>query len=125
MSDQKLKQELDQVSAAYADCVNRQDAAGIAALFVNGGMHVNEAGPRKDIEQFYVAMFMVGSPRMKSNVDDAWSLSPDIATSLGEVRVTGKDASGAAFERVRRFAATYVRDGGRWKIQMLTTLPKQ
>ena len=50
MTVERLKQELVQVSNAYAESFNRQDAAGIAALFVDGGVHVNEAGPRNDIE---------------------------------------------------------------------------
>ena len=57
MTFERLKQELVQVSNAYAESFNRQDAAGIAALFVDGGVHVNEAGPRYDIEQLYQAAF--------------------------------------------------------------------
>jgi ketosteroid isomerase-like protein len=126
MSDQKLKQALEQIGVAYAECFNRRDATGIAALFVGGGVHVNEAGPRKDIEQFYQAAFKAGSSsRMDTSLDEVWPLGTDVATSIGEVRITGKDPSGAAIERVRRCAATYVRGGRTWKIQMIATLPKQ
>jgi hypothetical protein len=48
-----LKQELDKVGAAYAESFNRQDGAGIAALYASGGIHVNPAGPRTDIAQLF------------------------------------------------------------------------
>ena len=60
MTFERLKQELVQVSNAYAESFNRLDAAGIAALFVDGGVQVNEAGPRYDIEQLYQAAFKTG-----------------------------------------------------------------
>src|SRR5579859_1952913 len=61
MSNESLKQELQQINNAYAASYNSRDAAGIAALFVNGGVHVNEAGPRTDIELFYQTAFKAGS----------------------------------------------------------------
>jgi ketosteroid isomerase-like protein len=52
-----IKQELEKIAAAYVDSFNRQDAAGVAALYADGGMHINPAGPRTDIEQLYQAIF--------------------------------------------------------------------
>src|SRR5215831_11651976 len=115
MTIERLKQELVQVSNAYAESFNRQDAAGIAALFVDGGVHVNEAGPRNDIEQLYQAAFKAGSSNhMDASIDAVWSLGTDIATATGQVHMTGKDQSGAAFERTRRSTGTYMREGGIW-----------
>jgi ketosteroid isomerase-like protein len=62
---------------------------------------------------------------MDASIDEVWSLGTDIATAVGQVHVTGKDQGGAAIERARRSTGTYVREGGKWKIQMITTLPKQ
>ena len=105
MTVERLKQDLVQVSKAYAESFNRQDAAGIAALFVNGGVHVNESGARNDIEQLYQAAFKVGSSnRMDASIDEVWALGTDIATAVGQVHVTGKDQGGAAIERARRRA---------------------
>ena len=125
MSNESLKQELQQINNAYAASYNSRDAAGIAALFVNGGVHVNEAGPRTDIELFYQTAFKAGSShRMDASVDEVWSLRTDIATAVGRARITGKDQGGATVERSRRTTATYVREDGKWKIQMLTALPR-
>ena len=38
-----LKQEVEKIGSAYAESFNRQDGAGIAALFASGGLHVNPA----------------------------------------------------------------------------------
>jgi hypothetical protein len=62
-ADANLKQEIEKNSAAYAENFNRQDGAGIAALFASGGVHVNSQGPRTDIEQFYHAIFEAGFTR--------------------------------------------------------------
>ena len=125
MSDENLKQALEQVCASYAESFNRKDAAGIAALYANGGIHVNEAGPRSDIEQYYRANLNTGSAiRMALTIDEVWSLRPDVATAVGEVRVVGKNADGAPIAVVRRCTMVYVRDGEKWKLQMATALPK-
>ena len=45
-ADQNLKQEVEKIGSAYAESFNKQDGAGIAALYATGGVHVNPAGPR-------------------------------------------------------------------------------
>jgi uncharacterized protein (TIGR02246 family) len=125
MSNEGLKQELQQINAAYAAGFNNQDPAGIAALFVSGGVHVNETGSVADIEEFYKTAFKRGSTsRMEASVDEVWSLGTDVATAVGRAVITGRDQSGATVERHRRTTATYVREGGKWKLQMLTALPR-
>src|SRR6266478_5254029 len=59
-ADQNLKQEVEKVASAYAQSFNRQDGAGIAALYASGGMYVNPAGPRTDIAQFSEEAFKAG-----------------------------------------------------------------
>ena len=54
-----LKQEIENIGAAYADGSNKQDAAGMAAL-VASGLHVNPAGPRTDIASLYEGTFEAG-----------------------------------------------------------------
>src|SRR5258707_15294932 len=48
-ADADLKQQVEQIGSAYAESFNKQDAAGIAALYANGGVLVNAAGPHADI----------------------------------------------------------------------------
>jgi hypothetical protein len=43
-TDEKLKQEVEKLAAAFEANYNKQDSAGIAALFVSGGVLVNPGG---------------------------------------------------------------------------------
>jgi hypothetical protein len=57
---QGLKQEVQKVAATYAENFNKHDAAGIAALYVSGGMHVNPNGPTTDVAKRYEGVFKAG-----------------------------------------------------------------
>ena len=48
-ADGDPKHKIESLSSEYAASFNKQDGAGIAALFAAGGIHVNPAGPRSDI----------------------------------------------------------------------------
>ena len=123
MSD-SLRQELEKIGSAYAECFNRQDAAGIAALYVAGGIHINPAGPRIDIEEFYRGLFKAGLNYQEATVDDVWPVGSETAVAIGQFRTTGKDLNGASIEVRGYSTATYLRIGDKWKIQMLSAIPK-
>jgi len=123
LGDESLRQELEQISIAYAGSFNKRDAAGIAALFAKGGVHINPAGARKDIEQFYQPIFEAGViDHHEASLDEFWSLGSAVGAAIGQHRMTGKNQSGAQIERLGRWTATYVREDEKWKIQMLTAL---
>jgi ketosteroid isomerase-like protein len=94
-----IKLELEKIGSAYVESSNRQDAAGIAALYADGGMHINPAGPRTDIEQFYQAIFKAGFDHQDVSLDEAWPLGTDAALAIGQYRIAGKDQSGTPIER--------------------------
>jgi ketosteroid isomerase-like protein len=119
-----IMQELEKTASAYRESFNRQDAAGIASLYVRDGIHMNPAGPTTDVEGLYNTIFNAGFNQMGSNIDEAWSLGPDTALAMGKYRIAGKDQSGAPIERSGYWTGTYVRESGMWKIQMETALPK-
>jgi ketosteroid isomerase-like protein len=122
--DENLKQEVAKIGAAYADSFNKQDGAGIAALFASGGVHVNPAGPRTDIADFYQGAFKAGFDREEITVDQAWPLGADTALAIGGYRITGKNQSGAPIETGGIWTATYITEGGKLKIRMLSAMPK-
>jgi ketosteroid isomerase-like protein len=107
--------------AAYAESFNRQDAAGIAARFASGGIHVNPAGPRTDIAQLYEDAFKAGLNHEDFTVKEAWALGADTALSMGEYHITGKNQSGAPIAGL--WTAVDVREGGKWKIRMFSAIP--
>ena len=119
-----IKQELEMIGAAYTQSFNRQDAAGIAALYAADGVHVGPAGPRKDIEQFYQPIFNAGFNHQVSNIDEAWLAGPDVALAVGQYRISGKDQNNALIERGGYWTGTYVREDGQWRIHLQTAIPK-
>jgi ketosteroid isomerase-like protein len=119
-----VKREVENDLSAYAESFNRQDAAGIAALYATGGIHINPAGPRTDIEQFYQGVFKAGFDQQEVSVDDAWPLGAGTALAIGQYRISGKDPNGTPLQRGGYWTATYVREGGKWKIRMQAAIPK-
>lgn len=123
-ADTTVKQEVEKIASAYADNFNKQDAAAIAALYANGGMLVNPAGPHTDIEKYVDGAFKAGFDHQDITVNDVWPLGPDTAVAMGEFRITGKNPSGAPIENVGLWTAIDIRENGHWKIRMLTGMPK-
>jgi ketosteroid isomerase-like protein len=119
-----LRHEVEAIGSAYSEHFNRQDAAGIAALFADGGVHINPAGPRTDIAEFYRGLFKAGLNFQESSVDEVCPVGAEAAVAIGQFRTTGTDQSGALIEIKGFSTATYVREGGKWKIRMLSAIPK-
>lgn len=119
-----LRLEVEKIGAEYSERFNRHDAAGIAALYVDDGIHINPAGPRTDIAEFYRGLFKAGLDFQESSVDDVWPVGSETAVAIGQFRTTGRAASGAAIEVRGYSTATYVRTGGKWKIRMMSAIPK-
>ncbi len=63
-----LRQEVERISSAYVESFNRQDAAGIAALYTDDGVHTNSAGPRTDIKEFYRGLLVPSGMRLEFGV---------------------------------------------------------
>jgi ketosteroid isomerase-like protein len=122
--DGNLKQELEKMAAAYADGFNKQDAAGIAALYAAGGVHVTAAGPTTEIAKRYEGAFKAGFNHNEITVDQVWPVGGDVVVATGEYHLTGKNSSGAPIEGGGIWTSTDVREGGVWKIKMLSAFPK-
>ncbi|QQO14776.1 nuclear transport factor 2 family protein [Bradyrhizobium diazoefficiens] len=118
------KQKVEAVASEYAASFNRHDGAGIAALFATGGIHVNPAGPRSDIAEFYQGAFKAGFDHEEITVDQAWPLGSDMALAIGNYRLSGKNQSGAPIETSGIWTATYVTEGGKLKIRLISAMPK-
>ncbi len=119
-----IRKEVENIASAYVESFNRQDAAGIVALYSSGGVHINPAGPRTDIKNFYQALFAAGFNYQEASVDEAYLLGNDAAIAVGQYRIAGKNQSGIRVEHAGISAATYVRESGKWKIRMQTAIPK-
>ena len=122
--DQSGKQEVDKIVAAYTESFNKQNTAGIAELFTKDGVLVNPTGPHTDIAQFIDGGFKAGLDHIEITVKDVARLGTDNMIGIGEYITSGKNASGAAIGTTGVWTAAYVRDGGAWKLRMLTGFPK-
>jgi ketosteroid isomerase-like protein len=122
--DQSLKQEVERIGAAYAENFNKQNGAGIAALYATGGMSVNAAGPHTNIAQFYEGVFKAGFNHNEITTDQVSALGPDTLIATGEFHLTGKNATGEPMDFKGLWTATDIREGDTWKIRVLTSFPK-
>src|SRR5690349_16901326 len=119
-----LKQEVEKNSLAYSENFNKQDAAGIAALYGTGGIEVLPSGPTTDVAKVYEAAFKAGYSHNEIKTDQVWPLGADMAIGLGEYRLTGKSPNGATLDTIGRWTAVYAPEGGKLKIRMLSAFPK-
>ena len=122
--DADLKKQVEQINSAYMESYRKQDAAGIVAQYATDGIMVNPAGARTDIAQYFDAAFKGGLNQLEVKTDQVWPLGSDAALGMGKFQVTGKDQSGAPIQLTGGlWTATYVREGGKLKIRMLTLVP--
>jgi len=127
-SDPNLRAEVERISAAHAENFNKQNAAGIAALYAKGATLVNAAGVQTSIEDNFQNAFKAGFNHQEVTVGEVASIAPDIALGMGEYANSGQGQSGPLQVR-GRWTAVYLREGGIWKIRQLTAVtippPKQ
>lgn len=120
-----IEREIEAVGAAYVGRFKARDAAGIAALYAENGVHVAPDGARSDIGQFYDELFKFGFNGQETVLHEARLLATDIAVALGEYRISGKALDGSAIARTGYWTATYKRDAaGSWKIVVQAAIPR-
>ena len=123
--DADFKKQLEQLRDAVLERFDKQDASGLAALYATGAVIVDPAGPRTDIVKVYESAFKAGINHMEAKADLILPLrSSDTALAMGNYRVSGKNPSGSPIAEGGIWTATFVREGGKWKIGMLTTIPQ-
>jgi ketosteroid isomerase-like protein len=123
-ADENLKAVVEKLAAAYADNTAKQNPAGIAALYANGGMLVIDTGTITDITKYYDGAFKAGINHNDITIDQVQPLGTDALIATGEYHLTGENESGAPIDLVGFWTATDVKEGGAWKIRMLTAFPK-
>ena len=115
---QDLKQDVEKIGAAYTDCVAKHDAACVASLYSKDGIQVNPVGEVKtDLKATYEGYFKDGEEKIDAKLNYAQPLGNDMAMAAGDVDVT---FSVEPKLRSLFWSAVYVKEGGQWKIRMLT-----
>jgi uncharacterized protein (TIGR02246 family) len=119
-----LKKAMDQFNATYIEGFNKRDAAAMATHFTTNAVAVTPRGLQTDVKKLFEAVLKAGFDHAEVQTDQFWSLGPDTAIGTGQSHYTGKNHSGAPIESSNFWTATYVKEDGKWKIRMLTGLPK-
>jgi ketosteroid isomerase-like protein len=120
--EKNFKAEAEKIGAAYTECIAKQDAACIASLYSKDGVQINPVGKVvTDIKAAYEENFKNGEQKIAPKVNYGEELDRDMAIAAGDVDIT---FNVEPKERALFWSATYVKEGGRWKIRMLTAAVK-
>lgn len=125
--DQNTRQQIEKVVAAYHDNWNNHDAAGIAGLYTKDAVLVSQAPKvvktgQQEIEQNYKIAFNTIPHHDSATIDQLSSLGTDALMSVGEYHLTGQGESGPT-KLDGHWTAVWAREGGAWKIRLLTAVP--
>ena len=119
----EAKQQLDQLIVKYVETHNKNDAAGIMALFAPDPITVNSAGVFKTSAASFENRWKGGLTHLESKLDQVTLLAPNIALGIGTYRLSGKK-DGKDISSEGTFTSTYVKHLDVWKVQSTSATPK-
>src|SRR5215831_6169801 len=124
--DQDTRQQIEQLVTTYRTNWNNHNAAGIAGLYTKDGVLVSQApkvvktGPQEIAQQYETAFKTVS--HNDGATAEVYPLATDTVYSVGEYHLSGQNQNGPV-KVDGHWTAIYVRDGGTWKIKLLTAVP--
>jgi ketosteroid isomerase-like protein len=126
--DPELRQMIDAFAKKYAEAVNNNDAAAIAAFYTEDGIFVTSEGPkygREAIERFYADLFRQFHFGNYSSKADRYSPHL-IGTTGNETLEIGEwsctvESHGSPVQLKGYYSSIYNRAGNDWKISMVTS----
>jgi ketosteroid isomerase-like protein len=121
--DADFRKAAPQIRLAFLEAFAKQDMAWLAASYTSDAVSVNRMGVHPINAKSIEGWFADGPRTIETTFDQALPLSADVALGIGTFRLTGKTLKGEPVEVSARWANTYVRQDGRWKIRMQTTIP--
>lgn len=123
--DQNTRQQIERLATAYVENWNKHDAGGIAALYTKDGVQVTAAGVRngpQEIEQAYQGAIKTFPQHDGQTIEQILPLGNDADVRIGEFHLGGQGPNGPT-KLDGRYTAVDVREGGTWKIRLLTAVP--
>ena len=121
--------QIEQMTATFAEHYNEQDVAALASMFTKDAARVASAataistGPQ-GIEEAFKTQFEFGFNHIKElTVDQVSPFGTDAAITIGKYRLTGQGRS-SPLKIDGHWTEVEVREGGVWKIRLLTATPK-
>jgi uncharacterized protein (TIGR02246 family) len=124
--DQKTRQQIARIAAAYVENWNKHNAAGVAAHYAKDGVLVTgtgavRSGPQ-EIEQAYQSAIKTFPQHNGQTIEQISPLGNDADIRIGEFHLSGQGKNGPT-KLDGRYIAVDVREGGTWKIRLLTAVP--
>jgi lipoprotein-anchoring transpeptidase ErfK/SrfK/ketosteroid isomerase-like protein len=123
-----MRKQVEQMTATFSERYNKQDAAGLATMFVKDAVRVSSTdgaastGPQAIAENFKT-QFKLGFNHIDLIVDQVSPLGTDAAVTTGRYQTTGRGEGGLL--RVEgHWTQVEVREAGAGKIRLLTVAPK-
>jgi ketosteroid isomerase-like protein len=121
--DTDFRKAAPQIRLAFLEAFAKRDVASLAATYTSDAVSVSRMGVHPINAKAIEGWFGDGPRSIETTFDQASPLSADIALGIGTFRITGKTLKGEPVELTGRWANTYVRQDGRWKIRMATAIP--
>ena len=116
-------QELASVPQRYDAAFNKGDPSALAAVFTKDGVFVSPLGPivhgTEGLKAYYTSAFKAGFSGHRVTVDTA-RVTGDIAWAVGQWSAVGPGPNNASRPWHGDWGGVFVREGGTWKIQMLS-----
>jgi uncharacterized protein (TIGR02246 family) len=122
--DQNTRAQIERIAAAYVENWNKHDAAGIAALYAKDGVQVTETGVKsgaQEIEQAYQSVMKTFPAHNGQTIEQISPLGNDADIRIGQFHLSGEGPNGP-IKLDGRYTAVDVREGGTWKIRLLTAV---
>jgi uncharacterized protein (TIGR02246 family) len=121
------RQQVEQLAATFSELYNKQDAAAIASMFTQDAVRVTSdsaasVGPQS-IEETFKTQFKTGFRHIDLAIDQVSSVGADAAITVGAYQITGQ-GQGGLLNVAGHWSEVDVREGGVWKIRLLTFTPK-
>jgi uncharacterized protein (TIGR02246 family) len=123
--DQNTRQQIERIAAAYVENWNKHDAAGIAALYAKDGVQVTATGVKsglQEIQQAYEGAIKTFPQHNGQTIEQISPLGNDADIRIGQFHLAGQGPNGPT-KLDGRYTAVDVREGGTWKIRLLTAIP--
>ena len=127
--DPQLRQMIDALAKKYAEAVNNNDAAALAAFYTEDGIFVTSEGPkygREAIEKFYADLFRQFHFSNYSSKADQYSphqigTAGNETLEIGEWSCTIEGRDGSPIQLKGYYSSIDIRAGDDWKISMVTS----
>ena len=127
--DPQLRRMIDALAKKYAEAVNNNDAAALAAFYTEDGIFVTSEGPkygREAIEKFYADLFRQFHFSNYSSKADQYSphligTAGNETLEIGEWGCTVEGHGGSPVQLKGYYSSICIRSGDDWKISMVTS----